>query len=160
MSYASVSDVEARLPYRVDREDGFTSTTQPSLAQVQQWLDDAEAELNATLLAVGLPAPYSSAGAVATLRQAVTGCVEGRVRMAYASAGGDGNNDDGKDMIRTWQDTLLDIRNSAGWWSAKLGAAAPTSARSGLASYVTSNADGKSVSDGDFRPTFTRCEKF
>ena len=162
-TYATTSDVQARIPYRT-----IGASTKPSSTQVQDWLDTGQQLLDGALLAGELPAPYATAHAMGILKTWLVSYVEGRVRMAYAAAGGDGNNDDGKDLVQAFMGTsegaaqpglLEKIMTSPLVYGSMLAAgSAPDSARR-LSSHVLDNADGLSVSAGSFTPTFTVSEK-
>jgi hypothetical protein len=133
-SYASVTDIQARLPDRLD------ATSKPSLASVGGWIQEAEAMLNGALAGEGLPAPYTDASAVLILRTWVCEYVEGRVRMAQAALGGDGSNDDGKDLVDKFFARLQDIGRNASSYGGMLAAG---SAPSASVRVRASNADGE-----------------
>jgi hypothetical protein len=156
VAYATYSDVQARLGGRF----AFGAATKPTQAQVTAWIAEAEAVLNGTLQAAELEAPYSSDAAVLILRNWVTSYVEGLVRQVNAAAGGDGGNDDGKDLIEAWEQRLRDVATRPSWYGAMLGAGnAPDAARR-IRGYVLDNDDDKTIADGHFAPTFTRDETF
>lgn len=155
MAYATYSDVQARVPYRT-----IGAATKPTDTQVTAWITESEAMLNGVLAAADLPAPYSSTAAVNILKSWVCDRAEGLVRQAYASAGGDGTNEDGKDLVLKFDKLLEDILKRPAIYGAMLagGDAPATSVK--VRAYVTDNADGLSISNGDFAPTFTRDEVF
>lgn len=151
--YADFLDVQARIPYR---EIG--ATTLPSQVNVDEWIDEAEAMLNGVLAAAGLSSPYTTTNAKNILRSWVVDYAEGMVRQAYASAGGDGANDDGKDKIERFEKRLNDILASPSQYGAMLGGGdAPESSR-GVRGHVLDNSDGKSVSD--YAPVFERGQTY
>ncbi len=82
------------------------------------------------------------------------------VRQSFASAGGDPNNNAGGDAIEKFNERLVDIMNRPQAYQQQLGAGAGTTASRQLRSYVTDNTDSKSISDGDFDPTFTTSTEF
>lgn len=148
-TYATVADVQARIPYKT-----IGAGTTPSTATVQEWLDQAEAKINGTLLAAGLDAPYTSTDAKRILAISVLNFAEGRLRMAYAATGGDGTNQDGKDMVAMFDATILEIRGDPVGWGAMLGAGTAPDAARLLRGHVLDNADGLTVANGDFAPIF------
>lgn len=154
-SYATVADVQARVPYRT-----IGASTQPSTSQVQAWLDEAEAVLNGALKASELPAPYTDADAKKILGMAVADYAEGRLRLAYASAGGAEENQDGQKRVDAFRAAVESIVDEPSRWGAMLGGGtAPASARR-IRGHVLDNQDGKTIAAGDFAPTFTRGEQF
>ncbi len=148
--YATLSDVQGRVPSRT-----LSATTKPDTSRVQAWLDEAERMLNQALLAAELPAPYTTAGATAILGVWVTDYAEGRVRIAFANAGGDGGNDDGERLIESFNDRLSDILTRPTFYGAWLAGGSSPAAANRVRAYVTDNTDGKSIAAGDFAPTFT-----
>lgn len=144
MSYAVFADIAARIPYRT-----IGASTKPSQSDVTTWLAEAEAMLNGALLGAGLPAPYSDASAVLILKSWVCDYAEGYVRKAYAAAGGDGSNDDGKDLLEKFAQRLTDIAMQPAVYDRML---TPGSSASSTTQVRASNMDGA------LEPTFTRGE--
>jgi hypothetical protein len=144
--YAALTDVQARLAGRT-----IDASSLPSSTQVEGWLDEAEAELNGTLISAGLPAPYDSAHAKTILGRWVTDYAEGRTRRAYASAGGDSTAQDGKDLIETWDRRLHDIVTPPGpsRYEAVLSAASASSSASSLRAANT-DPDADDYIDAEF----------
>lgn len=158
MPYADLEAVRGRLPWRT-----INTTSRPSQARVQSWLDEAQALLNGALAAGGLPAPYADGSSAATqLGVWVVDYVEARVKNAY---GADGERDfvtgEGDEAIAAFNDRLDDILKRPAVYGAMLGtvSAAPDSARR-LRSHVLDNSDGESIAAGDFAPAFTKSEVF
>jgi hypothetical protein len=110
----STDDVQARLPFRE-----ISSTSEPSKDDVEGWLDTAESRMVNTLASVGITAPTTGNGAE-ILKELLTNYGEGRVRRAYAAAGGDGNNDDGKDLLDAFEVSIKSIRSDPQSWAAEL----------------------------------------
>lgn len=148
MAYASVSDVQAHLPGRT-----ISASTKPSISQMEAWITETEAMLNGALRASGLPAPYAGEPA-SILKSWTVSRVEGLVRMAHAATGGDGSNDDGKDLVEQFNTLLRDIRDNPSWYGAVLGGGDAPSTSVRLKSAWT---DGAST---PYQPTFTREEVF
>lgn len=148
--YTSTDDVLARVAYRGQAIADGT----PSLAQVSTWLDEAEARLDATLARAGIA---MAASRYAVVRPFIADDAAGLVRMAFAATGGDGQNDDGKDLRERFDAFLASILDDPeGWGRALSGAAPPSAGASRLRSYQTDNRDGLSIAAGDFAPTFKR----
>ncbi len=160
-TYAQTSDVAARLQWLPDVSSGdFTVTSKPTKAQVQVWLDESEAELNGQLLAAQLPAPFAATDAKLILGRLITDYAEGRVRRVFAASGGDGTNDDGIDLLKSFQDKIDSIQRRPLWWGLRLGAGSTDDGARRLRGHVLDNADGLSISAGDFKPEFKRNEVF
>ena len=160
-TYAQPSDVAARLQWLPDVSTGdFTSTSKPTKVQVQGWLDEAEAELNGQLQAAQLPAPYTDTTAKLILGRTVTDYAEGRVRKILAAAGGDGNNNDGVELIVSFLDNLKEIQKRPVWWGMRLGGGTTDDSARRLRGHVLDNADGLTIAKGDFKPVFKNDEVF
>ena len=146
-SWGSTSGVQVRIPYRT-----IDANSTPSSTTVSTWLDEAEAELSNAIAGAGGSTSLSG-DALELFRGWVEERVAGLVLSAYASAGGDYQNDHGATHEITWRERLKSLKKNA---AAFRSAAAAVSLRS----YVSNNADSKSVSNGDFEPAFTRGEKW
>lgn len=105
MTWAVLADVQARLAGRT-----ISATSKPTSTQVEAWIAEAEAMLTGSLGAAGLPLPAAGATGATIMRAWVCDYAEGRTRMAYASAGGDGSNDDGKDQVEGFRQLTVNIR--------------------------------------------------
>jgi hypothetical protein len=152
-NYASTSDVQARLPGRT-----LSVSSKPTLAQVSDWIDEAEALIDGALAGyTSLTVPVTSpARALKILKSWALLYAEGHTRMAFASGGGDGTNDDGKDSVAQFEAKLEWIRQNPVAAESALTSGAAASSTRRLRGHVLDNADGKTVSNGDFAPTFTR----
>lgn len=115
MTWAVWSDVQSRVPGRPIGDD-----TAPTSAQVTAWIAEAEAELRGVFLSAGMASDYTGQDALLMLRSWVCDYAEARVRMAYAAAGGDGNNDDGADAMERWATRLDKIRDNPEAYSSQL----------------------------------------
>ena len=117
-TYASYADVQARIPGR-----SISATTKPSSTQVDAWVEEAEAMILGSLGAAGITAPASSLTNPGKIVRAwVCDYAEGMTRMAYASAGGDGANQDGKDLRESFRALTVNIRRSPQDYGAMLSA--------------------------------------
>lgn len=153
--YATLDDVRSRVGGRL-----IDATTVPSTADVSSMLDEAEAELMATLLGAGLDSAQLSNSGSRVVRHWVANYVSGWFRVSYAAAAGDGDNEDGERQLDDWRQRLTDIMKNPAFYAAMLGGGSTPSASIDARSYVTDNADGKTVAGGDFAPVITRDEKW
>lgn len=109
-TYGSVEAVASR-----SGRDVPTAASKPTYADVAAWLDEAEAELLGAILAGGGPASYASGtpGAL-QVRAKVELYVSGLFRGTNAGAGGDGTNDDGRELRQAWEAYLDRLRSNTG----------------------------------------------
>ncbi len=148
-AYASVGGVQGRVANRT-----ISATSSPSTTTVGEWIDQAEARLDATLARAGITLDPARVSVVVPF---LLDEVSGQVREAYAALGGDGNNDDGVALRERFDAFLAAIVADPAGWSAALGTpATAASTRSQLASYATDNRAGLSLDGGDFEPEFRR----
>lgn len=152
--WAQLSDVSARLPWL----SPIDTTSSPTAAQVESWIDDAEALLRNELRGAGLGATYAG-DAVAELRTVVLWYVEAQVRQARDATGLEEPNDDGFDQLARWDRWIEDLRRHPERAALRLEGGVSDRVQ-GLRSYVTHNSDGKTAAAGDFRPRFTKDEVF
>lgn len=146
-TYVTVSHLSARIPYRT-----ISGATSPSTTQVDYWIEESEAILHGALAAAGYSGPFDGTDQINILRSWCLDYVEGRFRMAYAAAGGDGRNDDGKDLIKRFEDRLDWIRANPSATGAVLGAEEDSSTSADVPrSFWTSKAEGKGLT-----PTFKK----
>lgn len=117
-TFATTDDVQARTPYREIPSAGADA---PNVAIVGDWLDQAETRLVNTLASVGIAVSASNTTHKKILAPIIIDVGEGRLRKAYAAAGGDGQNDDGKDLLEGFEKVLKDIRDNPNDWAAELG---------------------------------------
>lgn len=156
--YATATDVEARLVGFPATVVPFSADTEPTLTQVQAWLDDGETTLNGSLHGAGLPAPYTGGDAKTILGEILTDLVEGRVRNVISGARGSPDRD-GDKLIERFHAVCKDFLKTKEFWAGVLGAG-PQSSERRAHGYVLDNNDGKSISAGDFEPWVDIDEKF
>lgn len=142
--YAQVESVRARLPYRT-----LDASSDPSQTQVEEWILEAEANVNGMLTAIGVSSPCTDSTGRKILAGKAASYAEGRVRMAFAAAGGDGDNEDGRFLIEEFNEFLQDMNDNSAKWIAMLG---------GGGSAGTGQLRGYDGSDDD--ATFTTDEVF
>lgn len=152
--YATNADVAARLPGRQ-----LTAVSKPSTTDVDNWITQAEAELDAELTVQGLTTPVTGTGPVAILQAKVASYATARW-MSGASAGtgfeGPGRDDAGAEM-KEFTDFIALLRAEPARVATMLGQAPGTAGGADpVRSYITENADGLSDANGDFNPTFKR----
>jgi len=103
----SYTDVGARIPHK-----DIGASTEPSLATVDAWIESAEAKINNVLAFAGLTVPIATVQHMEELKALSIDYAEGRTRRAYAAAGGDGANDDGKDLIEAFEAALTAMKEN------------------------------------------------
>lgn len=97
-SYADAGDVEARLQGWLASSVPFTISTEPTLAQVDDHIDEAEAELNGVLAAQGYTSiPATGANDVKLLRKHTAN--EAAYQVWVTAFGGQG---DVPDTVKSW----------------------------------------------------------
>lgn len=147
-NYASSSDVGALVPYRT-----IGASSQPTTTQVSSWIDEAEAELDGVLAAQGLSTPLSGTGPIRIAKSWVSEYVAGRVLRAYATAGGDPTNEQGRTEIEQWRLRMKEIAADGSRFGSILG-------QGSAAVQLTSYPRLSGLPDTDFAPRFTTTEKF
>lgn len=153
MAYADVDDVRARLPGRT-----IGTTSKPATADVEEWLSDAEAQLDAALNAAGLVTPLTDSRAIQIAKIWIVDYAEGRHRASLAAAGGDGTNRDGQDLINKFESMVGPdgkIISDPDSYSVYLTGGLAAESGSRLRSYASRNTTDRTVD-----PVFTRDEKF
>lgn len=152
MAYSTTDDVQANLPGRT-----LSASSKPALAQVSGWITQGDALLDGSLAAKGMTVPYTEgANALAILKSWSLLYAEGHTRMAFASGGGDGGNEDGKDLLEQFEKVLAFIRENPGDVAAMLGDGSAPEATKRFRGYVLDNDDSVSIGNGDFAPVFTK----
>lgn len=130
----------------------LTTTSDPSLSEVEDWLVQLEAELIGTLEAVGVSESSFSSRGLDTLRGWVASAGAGLVREAHAAAAGAGNNEDGRADVKAWTDRLADIAARPSFFRQLLCGASAT----GAASMLRGGPSGTAARE----PWFTTDEKW
>ena len=106
-TYAAVSDVQARLTYET-----IDGSSNPNTTQVTAWLEEGEAFVLGSLRAAGLDTSYDAGSTgFKILTSWIVDYAEARVRIAWASAAGDGNPD-GQDQLLQFKETLAELRRN------------------------------------------------
>lgn len=107
-----------------ERGSEITATSEPNIDDVSDWLDEAEAEALGAIKAGGGPSSFAAgAQGALILRKRVETYVAGLVRIAHAATGGDGSNEDGRDLVEEWKGWLRQLQTDSKWMIAQLDAA-------------------------------------
>lgn len=131
----------------------FGASAIVTTAQADAWIDQAERELIGTIAAGGGSTDYTAdtTHAVLIIREWVSMFVAGKCRMAYASAAGDSDNDDGRQEVEDWRELLQAIRSNPIPYVQLLAQSASQSVAG-----IRSHADATIADDASFKMT----EKF
>jgi hypothetical protein len=130
------TDVSVRIP--AARE--LTSTSQPSSSDATAWIAEAEAKINNAMRFIGLAAvPLTATDLAAELKAWSLDYAEGRVRRAYAAAGGATGFDDGNDLIEAFYTWLNEIRSDPTKWLLYFSGGSSSSDNAAVRSTNTSN---------------------
>jgi len=116
--------------------------------------------LHGALNAIEVSTPITGTDGTKIMRSWVLDYSVGRTREALAAAGGDHGNDAGREEIERFNTQIEEILNNSMRYSAMLQAGSGDASARQIRSYVLDNADSKTISDGDFSPTFERGEQF
>jgi hypothetical protein len=152
-TYAATADVQRRNPYRV-----IGVSTSPSSTDVDEFISEAEASLHGALAAAQIPTPITDANGSRLLKAWVLNYAEGRVRMAYAAAGGDGANSDGRDLVDGFWARVNDIIDNPTRYASMLFSGSAPSGTRRVRCYQLDNQDSKSIGNDDFAPVFTKAD--
>lgn len=106
-----------------------------------------------SLGAAAIPPPETGSTGATIMTAWECDYAEGHARMAYASAGGDGGNDDGKDLVESFKTLTVNIRKYPTDYGAMLAAG---DAPAGSSKCRGSNAD--TSADDYIAPEFERDE--
>lgn len=104
-TYAALSDVQARLPGRT-----FSATSKPTIAQVEAWLEEAEAMVLGSIRAAQIAVPGVADDGAKIIRSWMVDYAEGHTRQAHAAGAGVNASDDGKDMVDAFRELLVNVR--------------------------------------------------
>lgn len=148
-TYCVNTEIQARTGNRP-----LTSTSKPSTGDVDAWIDEAEAEILGALRAAGIETSYAAGtGGFRILRGWIGNYVAGLVRVAWAAAGGDGGNADGRELVTAWRTLLINIGSDTAHYSAMLGSTGTADASAlTISSHVTDRTLG--LTSADVAPTF------
>jgi len=155
-TYASSSDVTARIPTRP-----VGTSSAPSTTNIDAWIAGAEAKLAGRLSAAGIAVPVTNADGILILREWICDYAQGRALMAI----GGGSDEDpsytaGVALVRGYQEWLDTISQDPAGTEAELNGGSSSSSNRLMRGYAIDNADSKTIAAGDFDPTFTRDEVF
>jgi hypothetical protein len=150
-TYATSGDVQARVPYR-----DITATSKPSSDDVSGWINEAEAMLTAALRSSGISVPITAAEGLLLMRSWVLDYPIALVKMAYASAGGDGANEDGQAEMKRFEERIAAIESDPARHEAMLTGSSSSDSTRRIRGHVLDNADDKTIDNGDFAPEFEK----
>lgn len=151
-TYATTAHVESRTPGRT-----LNATSKPTTVEVDIWIDEAEAELTATLKAAQCTTPITDPDGVEIMRKWVCWYAVGMTKKAWAGSAADGN-EDGEIEITRFEALIVSISNDHAYYCALLGGSG--SGHRHVRSHVLDNSDSKTIADGDFDPVFEMDEVF
>lgn len=146
-TWATADDVRARVAYAT-----IGTTSKPTTAQVEQWLDEAEARIRGVLAAQGLPTTYTDTDAVNILTVAATDYAEGHILNTWSSQDGNTGARPGDVLIDKFDAFLEQLRARTIQLAGELAAGDVAESVRRVRSYWTDNEDGLSISAGDFAP--------
>lgn len=154
--WASAEDVQSRVTY-----GSVSATSKPSTDQVEQWLDEAEAQIRAILRAAGLATAYTDSDSVNLLIMWATDYATGQLLKAWGRQGNDELLEEGQALLERFDATIQRVRSKTIAMGTELdsGGNVADSAQQ-VRSYTTDNSDGKTVARGDFAPVITNTEVF
>lgn len=150
-TYTTLAGLQPRLGHRGLQ---ITATSEPTISDVEAWLDEAEAEALGAIKAGGGPASFTLGGqGHRIIRGRIENYVAGLVRIAHAASGGAGNNDDGVKLVDDWKEWLKKLETDSRWMLAQLDdAGSEGSDATVLRSHATDTALG--LEDRDLIPSF------
>ncbi len=154
-TYASSSDLQARLPWVT-----FGTTTKPSTTQIDSWITEAEGVLTAALKAAQVTTPVTEANGVQLAKSIVLDFVEGRTRIALSSGGDSDSGQIGVQMIGDFRTLVYKIAegSNASLWGAMMAGGNAGDAPCAVRGHVINNADDETIENGDFDPEFEKGE--
>lgn len=148
--WGAVGDVASRLSYATIDAD-----SEPSTTEVQQWLDDAESQIKASLESGDLPTSFTSgASAISILKEVVVDYAEARCRLVWASNGL--TDQFAEDLLERFHERREDIADRPNYWAGRLKAGAPTPQNLMISGTATQDVGGRTVTSSDLAPVFTR----
>ena len=150
-AYVSVAQVSARVSYRV-----IDANSEPNDTQVGEWIDEGEALIESALAGAGVVVPIVGAKGIILMRSWVLDYPVGHLFVAYASAGGDGDNDDGESHLERFFALEADINKDPSKYSQRLAQGQGPDQSRRVRSHILDHPDGNSTGAGDFTPKFTR----
>ncbi len=134
----------------------FDGTTIPTVTQVDQWLDEAEDEIEGVLAAEGITVPATTA-ATNILGKYTAEYAVGQIKNLIDTAGG-GEGAAGASNLETYEQMLVSLQVRPDYWKKKLGVGG-TSATFARGN-VLNNPDGLTIENGDFEAKIKITEKF
>ena len=135
----------------------LSTTSKPTTAQVQQWLNDAEDQITAALTSVGITAPGATAAGYSYLkRQAVDYAVAQTRQVRAAANGGDPADDYAEQLLVQFDAFIRSVETQSEIWSGRLEGGAAGADSLLISGTATNDLDGRAVTHSSMKPTFTR----
>lgn len=151
-NYASATDVAARLPTRT-----ISTTSTPTTAQVDAWIDQTEARLDGELKAAGFTTPVTGTAPINVLKDVVASRVAARWLQGISAGTDTEDNALSENLLKEWDGFLEQVRSDPSRVAEMIGQSFGTGAnKRRIRGYPTDNRDSKSIDNGDFDPVFTR----
>lgn len=155
MAYATNADVIKRLPGR-----SVTVSSKPSTTDIDAWIAEGEAELNAELTMQGFGTPVTDANGILILKAKVVSYATSRCVFGWEIGTGADQPVTAGDLMKEYTDFIALISSQPSKVAAMIGQKPGQSGGSTvLRSYPTDNQDDLSIDNGDFDPVFTRDAK-
>ena len=158
-TYATVGDVFSRVRGLLgDSVTAFSSSTEPSETDVENWMDEAVGAIHSCLRSVNVtPLPMTDAFAIAKLGEMEIRYAEGRVRRLVAGYGGDQGNRDGQDLIDKFFEDCEKLKAQRQLTQEGLD---PSQTVQTASNYVTNPQGPDTLTEADWKPRFTRKQKY
>jgi len=155
MAYCARTDVEMKT--RRWMPTGFTTTTKPKAADVEQFVTDIAAEIDAILAADGITVPVTNATAVAYLKHLnVLGAAALTADVLFPQATGEGETPAGAKFEKRYQDGLARLESGDNPVALILSQAADTGGRAPISHYTEMSSSDQELTE----PHFTRDMEF
>jgi len=156
VTYASTDDITTgRLPGR-----SLSGSSKPNTTQIAQWITEAESMLHGRLAQAGVSTPITDSDGIEIMKAWACDYATGQTLMALSSGADDQTHTTGKELIDSFKAILAEIPTDPSGFESMLSGGSTSESTRRVRSYPVDNSDGKSISDGDFDPTFTRDEVF
>ena len=149
--YITEAQVTGQIPYR-----DIGASTEPSTDDLTDWILEAEALLDSTLASIGVAVPVTGTQPVMLMRAWAIDYPVGKALIAFASAGGDGSNEDGESHLERFWARYKDMNDNPGKYAQIIAQGEGPSTSRRVRSHIVDHPDGNTVSGGDFLPKFTR----
>jgi len=151
-TYATYADVQPRVAGRT-----ISGSTKPTSTEVSQWCTDATSMVVGALNGCGITVPTAAGDGFNIIKSWVCDYAEGRTLLAWSAE--DADQSPGLSLIDKFKTQLADILDKPAFYEAMLNGGSGGSSNR-VRAYVLSNADDKSIANGDFDPDFDSDTEF